>query len=79
MRKVKMDNTNFNIINGLEEPINPKENTIWVNSNIDIGEYQFSITQPTTRVRTAFASAHTERTPHCCHHRKWFHQNRIHS
>lgn len=40
---------NFSIIGGTEEPINPKENTIWINTDINIGEYQFLPTEPTTR------------------------------
>ena len=41
---------NFKIVGNTTEPTNPKENTIWVNTDVEIGEYQFSYAQPTTRV-----------------------------
>ena len=40
---------NFKIVGGTTQPTSPKENTIWVNTNTAIGEYQFSATQPTKR------------------------------
>ena len=41
---------NFKVVGGTTQPINPTENTIWVNTSTAIGEWQFSATQPTTRV-----------------------------
>ena len=40
---------NFKIVGGTTQPTSPKENTIWVNTDVAIGEYQFCATQPTTR------------------------------
>lgn len=40
---------NFSIVGGTEEPSNPKENTIWINTDVEIGEWQCSSTHPTTR------------------------------
>ena len=40
---------NFTILNGTTAPENPKENTIWINTDIEIGEWQFSADEPTTR------------------------------
>lgn len=41
---------NFEVVGGTTAPSNPKENTIWVNTATAIGEWQFSATQPNTRV-----------------------------
>lgn len=41
---------NFSIVGGTEEPTNPKENTIWVNTDVAISEWQFSGTEPATRI-----------------------------
>lgn len=43
-------NLNFKIVNGTTEPTNPSENMIWINTGTDIGEWQFSTTEPATRV-----------------------------
>lgn len=40
---------NFEIVGGATEPTNPIENMIWINTDIEIGEYQFSATEPTMR------------------------------
>lgn len=40
---------NFKVIGTTVEPVSPTENTIWINTDTVIGEYQFSATQPTTR------------------------------
>ena len=46
---------NFKIVGGTVQPASPKENTIWINTDTPIGEYQFSATEPTTRADgTAF-------------------------
>lgn len=37
---------NFDIIGGTTEPSNPKENTIWVNTDVTIPKWQFSIAEP---------------------------------
>jgi len=42
-------NLNFEIVGGTSEPTNPIENTIWINSDTEIGEYQFCSTEPTKR------------------------------
>ena len=41
---------NFKIVGGTTQPASPKENTIWVNTDVTIGEYQFSSVQPTVKV-----------------------------
>ena len=38
---------NFKIVGGATEPTNPKENTIWVNTDAAITEWEFSATEPT--------------------------------
>ena len=40
---------NFKIVGGTTRPETPRENTIWINTDTAIGEYQFSSTQPATR------------------------------
>ena len=40
---------NFKIVGGTTRPQNPQENTIWINTDTAIGEYQFSSTKPATR------------------------------
>jgi hypothetical protein len=37
---------NFNVVGGTSEPINPKENTIWVNTSKDITSWAFRTEQP---------------------------------
>lgn len=37
---------NFKVVGGTSQPSNPKENTIWVNTNIAITNWVFSATQP---------------------------------
>jgi hypothetical protein len=37
---------NFEVIGGTAEPVNPKENTIWVNTNNQITSWQFDYVQP---------------------------------
>lgn len=36
------NNLNFKIVNGTTKPVNPKENTIWVNTDIEIPNWMFS-------------------------------------
>lgn len=38
--------TNFNIVGGTTEPANPSENTIWVNTDVEITSWAFSATEP---------------------------------
>lgn len=38
---------NFKVVGGTSQPTNPRENTIWVNTDTSITSYVFSITQPT--------------------------------
>ena len=38
---------NFEIIGDTNEPINPKENTLWVNTDVEISGWVFSAVQPT--------------------------------
>ena len=33
---------NFKIVGGTTEPTNPKENTVWINTDVDIGEWQMA-------------------------------------
>ena len=40
------DGLNFEVVGGTTEPVNPKENTIWVNTDVEITGYCFSATQP---------------------------------
>ena len=40
---------NFEVVGGTTAPSNPKENTIWVNTETAIGEWQFSATEPTIK------------------------------
>ncbi|MEG1859745.1 MAG: hypothetical protein RR193_05310, partial [Christensenellaceae bacterium] len=40
---------NFKIVGGTTQPTNPSENTIWANTSIAIGDWQFMATQPTMR------------------------------
>lgn len=40
---------NFKIVGGTTRPQNPRENTIWINTDTAIGEYQFSSTKPKTK------------------------------
>lgn len=38
---------NFEVVGGTTQPTNPKENTIWMNTDTDITEWVFSSAQPT--------------------------------
>lgn len=37
---------NFKVVGGTTEPKNPKENMIWVNTNVEITEYAFNVEEP---------------------------------
>ena len=37
---------NFSVVGGLTQPADPKENTIWVETNVDITSWIFSATEP---------------------------------
>ncbi len=37
---------NFEVVGGTEQPVNPKENTVWVNTETEITGYTFSSSQP---------------------------------
>ena len=37
---------NFKVVGGTAEPANPKENTIWVDTDIEITKWLFSATEP---------------------------------
>ena len=55
-------NLNFKIVGGTTQPANPKENTIWINTDVEITSYVFSATQPAGSegmvwIRTATNSA----------------------
>lgn len=41
---------NFEVVGGTTQPTNPKENTIWVNTDTDITDWVFSSEQPTSSV-----------------------------
>ena len=45
----KYNALNFKIVGGTTRPETPQENTIWINTDTAIGEYQFSSTKPVTR------------------------------
>lgn len=38
---------NFKVVGGTTAPNNPKENTIWINTDADITSWVFSVTEPT--------------------------------
>lgn len=40
---------NFKIVGGTTQPTSPSENTIWINTNVAIGEWQFNGSKPTKR------------------------------
>lgn len=40
---------NFKIVGSTTQPASPKENTIWINTDTAIAEWQFSATEPTAR------------------------------
>ena len=37
---------NFKVVGGTSQPVNPKENTIWVNTDLEITSWAFSATEP---------------------------------
>ena len=41
---------NFNVVGGTSQPVNPKENTIWVNTQTEISGWVFSATEPKSPV-----------------------------
>lgn len=41
---------NYRVVGDSTAPVNPRENTIWINTDMAIGEHQFGHEQPTTRV-----------------------------
>lgn len=43
---IQADGLNFKVVGGTTKPGNPKENTIWVNTNVEITEYAFSTKNP---------------------------------
>ena len=45
--KVEGVQLNFEVVGGTTEPSNPTENMIWVNTDVEIANYVFSVTQPT--------------------------------
>lgn len=44
--KVEGVQLNFEVVGGLEQPTNPTENMIWVNTDTEITEWIFSVTEP---------------------------------
>ena len=44
-----ISSTNFEVVGGTTEPVNPNENTIWVNSEAEVTNYDFSSTEPRLR------------------------------
>lgn len=40
---------NFEIVGGTTEPVNPADNTIWINTGVTIGEWQLAYSEPATR------------------------------
>lgn len=48
---IKSSNTiNFYVVNGTAQPESPNENTLWVNTDIEITTWEFSAEQPTVAV-----------------------------
>ena len=39
---------NFNIVGGIDEPTNPKENTIWIHTDIDIPNWSIAAFEPSS-------------------------------
>lgn len=44
---IETSSLNFEVVGGTEQPTNPQENTIWVNTDTAITSYIFSTTKPT--------------------------------
>lgn len=44
---IEKQNLNFEVVGGTEQPTNPKENTIWVETDQEITGWTFSATEPT--------------------------------
>lgn len=42
---------NFKVVGGTAEPVGPKENTIWVNTDVEISDWAFSAGEPAAPVR----------------------------
>ena len=40
---------NFKIVSGLEQPLTPKASTVWINTDVAIGNWQMKTSAPTTR------------------------------
>lgn len=40
---------NVTVLGGTTQPSNPKENTLWVNTDVEITDWDFNAAQPTTR------------------------------
>lgn len=40
---------NFKIVSGLEQPLTPKENTLWINTDVPISNWQMKTSVPITR------------------------------
>lgn len=51
---------NFEVVGGTSQPSNPKENTIWVNTNTAITDWVFSATQPTAATGRVWIPIGTE-------------------
>lgn len=50
---------NFDVVGGTSQPINPKENTIWVNTSKTITDWVFSATQPSAKSGRVWISTGT--------------------
>ena len=44
---------NFKVVGGTAQPASPKENIIWINTDVACGEYQFTTAEPTTKANGA--------------------------
>ena len=54
---------NFKVVGGTSQPVNPKENTIWVNTQTEISGWVFSATEPKSPVEgTVWISTGTSST-----------------
>ena len=47
---IETSQLNFEVVGGTTEPTSPIENTIWINTDIEITNYVFSATEPTSPV-----------------------------
>lgn len=50
---------NFEVVGGTTEPASPKENTIWINTDVPVKEWMFSNTNPFLDAKLTISANHT--------------------